>query len=57
MAKVENFQLDHTIVKAPYVRVAGIEHDPEEIASALERTLKHVLETTRVPAVSALELT
>ncbi|WP_018758994.1 S-ribosylhomocysteine lyase [Paenibacillus terrigena] len=120
MAKVESFQLDHTIVKAPYVRAAGVEHDekgstvqkydlrflqpnqdaiptaalhtlehllatymrdeipgiidispmgcrtgyylilwnerdPEEIASALERTLKRILETTVVPAVSALE--
>lgn len=27
MAKVESFQLDHTIVKAPYVRAAGVEHD------------------------------
>ncbi|QMV43597.1 S-ribosylhomocysteine lyase [Cohnella cholangitidis] len=25
MAKVESFELDHTIVKAPYVRVAGTE--------------------------------
>ena len=27
MAKVESFQLDHNIVKAPYVRAAGVEHD------------------------------
>ncbi|MEC0182471.1 S-ribosylhomocysteine lyase [Paenibacillus peoriae] len=27
MAEVESFQLDHTIVKAPYVRAAGVEHD------------------------------
>ncbi|UJF15651.1 S-ribosylhomocysteine lyase [Jeotgalibaca sp. MA1X17-3] len=27
MAKVESFQLDHNAVKAPYVRVAGVEHD------------------------------
>lgn len=25
--KVESFQLDHTVVKAPYVRAAGLEHD------------------------------
>lgn len=25
MAKVESFELDHTIVKAPYVRLAGTE--------------------------------
>ncbi|WP_025675678.1 S-ribosylhomocysteine lyase [Paenibacillus polymyxa] len=120
MAKVESFQLDHTIVKAPYVRAAGVEHDekgstvqkydlrflqpneealptaavhtlehllatylrdeikgiidispmgcrtgfylilwnehePEEIALALEKTLKRILETTEVPAVTALE--
>ncbi|WP_342425595.1 S-ribosylhomocysteine lyase [Paenibacillus sp. FSL L8-0502] len=120
MAKVESFQLDHTIVKAPYVRPAGVEHDekgstvqkydlrflqpnedalptaavhtlehllatylrdeikgiidispmgcrtgfylilwnehePEEIALALEKTLKRILETTEVPAVTALE--
>ncbi|MGM1022166.1 MAG: S-ribosylhomocysteine lyase [Bacillota bacterium] len=120
MAKVESFQLDHTIVKAPYVRAAGVEHDekgstvqkydlrflqpnedaiptaavhtlehllatylrdeikgiidispmgcrtgfylilwnehePEEIAVALEKTLKRILETTEVPAVTPLE--
>ncbi|TVY04244.1 S-ribosylhomocysteine lyase [Cohnella terricola] len=120
MAEIESFQLDHNIVKAPYVRVAGLEHDekgstvqkydlrflqpnkdalptaavhtlehllatylrdeingvidispmgcrtgfylilwnehpPEEIASALERTLKRILETTEVPAVTALQ--
>jgi len=120
MAEIESFQLDHNIVKAPYVRVAGLEHDekgstvqkydlrflqpnedalptaavhtlehliatylrdevqgvidvspmgcrtgfylilwnehsPEEIASALEKTLKRVLETTVVPAVTALQ--
>ncbi|WP_150265768.1 S-ribosylhomocysteine lyase [Paenibacillus tepidiphilus] len=27
MAKVESFQLDHTKVKAPYVRIAGTERD------------------------------
>ena len=27
MAKVESFQLDDTIVKAPYVRAAGVERD------------------------------
>lgn len=27
MARVESFELDHNIVKAPYVRVAGVEHD------------------------------
>lgn len=26
MTKIESFQLDHTMVKAPYVRVAGVEH-------------------------------
>ncbi|MDQ0091398.1 S-ribosylhomocysteine lyase [Paenibacillus anaericanus] len=120
MAEIESFQLDHNIVKAPYVRVAGLEHDekgstvqkydlrflqpnkdalptaavhtlehllatylrdeitgvidispmgcrtgfymilwnehePEEIASALEKTLKRILETTEVPAVTALQ--
>ncbi|MET3211543.1 UNVERIFIED_CONTAM: S-ribosylhomocysteine lyase [Paenibacillus sp. PvR008] len=120
MAKVESFQLDHTIVKAPYVRATGVEHDekgstvqkydlrflqpnedaiptaavhtlehllatylrdeikgiidispmgcrtgfylilwnehePEEIAVALEKTLKRILETTEVPAVTPLE--
>jgi len=120
MAKVESFELDHTIVKAPYVRVAGTEHDVkgstiqkydlrflqpnedaiptaalhtlehllatylrdevpgiidispmgcrtgyylivwnehdiEEIAVGLEKTLQKVLDTTVVPAVSALE--
>ena len=120
MAKVESFQLDHNIVKAPYVRAAGVEHDekgstvqkydlrflqpnkdaiptaaihtlehllatylrdelhgiidispmgcrtgfymilwnehsPEEVATALEKTLRKVLETTDVPAVSARE--
>lgn len=40
MAKVESFQLDHTIVKAPYVRAAGVEHDEkgstvQKIRSAL----------------------
>lgn len=25
MAKVESFELDHNLVKAPYVRVAGVE--------------------------------
>lgn len=120
MAEIESFQLDHNIVKAPYVRVAGLEHDekgstvqkydlrflqpnkdalptaavhtlehllatylrdeitgvidispmgcrtgfymilwnehePEEVASALEKTLKRILETTEVPAVTALQ--
>lgn len=119
MAKVESFQLDHTIVKAPYVRAAGVEHDEKgstvqkydlrflqpnedaiptaavhtlehllatylrdeikgiidispmgcrtgfylilwnehepEIAVALEKTLKRILETTEVPAVTPLE--
>lgn len=27
MAKVESFELDHNLVKAPYVRVAGVEKD------------------------------
>ena len=27
MARVESFELDHNKVKAPYVRVAGVEHD------------------------------
>lgn len=27
MPKVESFTLDHTIVQAPYVRVAGVEHN------------------------------
>lgn len=27
MARVESFDLDHTIVKAPYVRIAGVEND------------------------------
>lgn len=27
MARVESFELDHNLVKAPYVRVAGVEHD------------------------------
>ena len=27
MARVESFDLDHNKVKAPYVRVAGVEHD------------------------------
>ncbi len=120
MAEVESFQLDHNIVKAPYVRIAGLErdakgstvqkydlrflqpnkdalptaavhtlehllatylrdevegiidispmgcrtgfylilwneHEPEKIAAALERTLQKVLETTDIPAVSALQ--
>lgn len=120
MARVESFELDHTIVKAPYVRAAGVEtspqgstvqkydlrflqpnedslptaavhtlehllatylrdevegiidispmgcrtgfylilwdlHEPEEIAVALEKTLKRIIETVDVPAVSALE--
>ncbi|RUT45353.1 S-ribosylhomocysteine lyase [Paenibacillus anaericanus] len=120
MAEIESFQLDHNIVKAPYVRVAGLEHDekgstvqkydlrflqpnkdalptaavhtlehllatylrdeitgvidispmgcrtgfymilwnehePEEVASALEKTLKRILETREVPAVTALQ--
>lgn len=29
MARVESFELDHNLVKAPYVRVAGVEHDPK----------------------------
>lgn len=28
MAKVESFDLDHNLVQAPYVRIAGVEHDP-----------------------------
>ncbi|CAO1610667.1 Autoinducer-2 production protein LuxS [Brochothrix thermosphacta] len=28
MARVESFELDHTIVKAPYVRAAGVETSP-----------------------------
>ena len=120
MARVESFELDHNIVKAPYVRVAGVEHDekgstiqkidlrflqpntdalptgavhtlehllatylrdylpgiidvspmgcrtgfvcikwnestPEEVAIALEKTLKNVLETEIVPAMTAKE--
>lgn len=120
MARVESFELDHNIVKAPYVRVAGVEHDskgssiqkidmrflqpnkealptsavhtlehllatylrdhlegvidvspmgcrtgfycvkwnessPEEIANALENTLRDVIETDIVPAVTAKE--
>lgn len=120
MARVESFELDHNIVKAPYVRVAGLEQDdkgstiqkidlrflqpnvdalptgavhtlehllatylrdhlegiidvspmgcrtgfycikwnestPEEIAVALEKTLKDVLETEIVPAMTAKE--
>lgn len=27
MARVESFDLDHNIVKAPYIRIAGIEED------------------------------
>ena len=27
MAKVESFELDHNLVKAPYVRPAGVEHN------------------------------
>lgn len=27
MAKVESFKLNHNAVKAPYMRVAGVEHD------------------------------
>lgn len=27
MARVESFDLDHNLVKAPYVRIAGVEHD------------------------------
>lgn len=120
MARVESFDLDHNIVKAPYVRVAGIEHNakgstiqkidlrflqpnqdafptgavhtlehllatylrdhlegiidvspmgcrtgfycikweessPSEIAEALEKTLKDVLDTEVIPAVTAKE--
>lgn len=29
MARVESFDLDHNKVKAPYVRVAGVEEDPQ----------------------------
>ncbi len=29
MARVESFDLDHNKVKAPYVRVAGVEQDPK----------------------------
>lgn len=119
MARVESFDLDHNIVKAPYVRVAGVEEEgsmkiqkldlrflqpnedalptsavhtlehllatylrdylpgiidvspmgcrtgfvcikwnestPEEIAVALEKTLKDILETEIVPAMTAKE--
>ncbi|MEY8291348.1 S-ribosylhomocysteine lyase [Carnobacteriaceae bacterium 52-44] len=120
MARVESFGLDHNIVQAPYVRVAGVERDPkgsiiqkidmrflqpnkaefptsavhtlehllatylrdhlegvidvspmgcrtgfycikwnesspEEIANALENTLRDVMETDIVPAVTAKE--
>lgn len=119
MAKVESFTLDHNLVKAPYVRIAGIEHNQgstiqkidlrflqpnqdafptgalhtlehllatylrdelpgiidispmgcrtgfycikwdeataEDIAVALEKTLKKVLETETVPSVTAKE--
>ncbi len=120
LARVESFELDHNIVKAPYVRVAGVEHDdkgstiqkidlrflqpntdalptsavhtlehllatylrdhlegvidvspmgcrtgfycvkwnettPAEIAVALEKTLKDVLATEIIPAVTAKE--
>lgn len=119
MARVESFDLDHNIVKAPYVRVAGVEEEgnmkiqkidlrllqpnedalptsavhtlehllatylrdylpgiidvspmgcrtgfvcikwnestPEEVAIALEKTLKDVLETEIVPAMTAKE--
>ena len=30
MTKLESFELDHTIVKAPYVRVAGIERNGQD---------------------------
>lgn len=29
MAKVESFDLDHTKVRAPYVRIAGVKHTPK----------------------------
>ncbi|GEM47828.1 S-ribosylhomocysteine lyase [Deinococcus cellulosilyticus] len=29
MAKVESFDLDHTRVRAPYVRIAGVKHTPK----------------------------
>jgi len=32
MAQIESFQLDHTIVHAPYVRIAGVDHHPSGAA-------------------------
>lgn len=32
---VESFELDHTIVKAPYVRLIGKKQDPKETSSPI----------------------
>lgn len=61
MTKVESFQLDHTAVKAPYVRAAGLEHhngatvqkfdlrllqpNEDSIPTAAMHTLEHFLAT------------
>lgn len=36
MAKVESFELDHNLVKAPYVRVAGIEKNGDAIIQKID---------------------
>lgn len=41
MTKVESFELDHTIVKAPYVRVAGVE-DNAHVATVQKFDLRFV---------------
>ena len=49
MARVESFDLDHNKVKAPYVRVAGVEHDEKGNTDAFPtgavHTLEHLLAT------------
>ncbi|GLI10330.1 S-ribosylhomocysteine lyase [Paenibacillus tyrfis] len=57
MAKVESFELDHTIVKAPYVRLAGTEKN--EKGSTIQkydlRFLQPNQETLPTAAVHTLE--
>ena len=46
---VESFELDHTIVKAPYVRLIGEEIGPKgDVISNLTRILSQLLDYTQL---------
>ncbi|MDE1548617.1 S-ribosylhomocysteine lyase [Jeotgalibaca caeni] len=56
MAKVESFELDHNIVKAPYVRVAGVEHHNGATVQKIDlRFLQPNQDTFPTGAVHTLE--